>query len=228
MKVLNLYAGIGGNRRLWTDCDVTAVEYNSDIAKVYQDMFPTDTVIVGDAHAFLLEHYRDFDFIWSSPPCPSHSDIRRCGVHAGRYEALYPDMSLYQEIIVLYNFFEGLFVVENVKPYYQLLINAVERGRHLFWANFFIPLFEKFDDRVHNDIVGSSQVYGVSLDKYKINDKRKILRNMVDPELGLHVFNAMKSASCAKKSGQKNDTKECLQTAYNSANMPNVQITLEL
>ena len=28
LKVLNLYAGIGGNRKLWTNVDVTAVEYN--------------------------------------------------------------------------------------------------------------------------------------------------------------------------------------------------------
>jgi len=29
-KVLNLYAGIGGNRKLWTDVDVTAVEWDED------------------------------------------------------------------------------------------------------------------------------------------------------------------------------------------------------
>ena len=40
MKVLNLYAGIGGNRKLWQDVDVTAVELNPQIAKIYQDFFP--------------------------------------------------------------------------------------------------------------------------------------------------------------------------------------------
>ena len=71
LKVLNLYAGIGGNRKLWTNVDVTAIEINSEIAKIYQDFFPDDKVIIGDAHKYLLEHYKEFDFIWSSPPCPT-------------------------------------------------------------------------------------------------------------------------------------------------------------
>ena len=34
MKILNLYAGIGGNRLLWgNDHDITAIEYNLEIAK---------------------------------------------------------------------------------------------------------------------------------------------------------------------------------------------------
>jgi len=73
MKILNLYAGIGGNRKLWHhNHQVTAVEFNSDIAKIYQDLFPNDTVVVGDAHQYLLDHYKEFDFVWSSPPCQSH------------------------------------------------------------------------------------------------------------------------------------------------------------
>ena len=79
MKVLNLYAGIGGNRKLWGDeHEITAVEYDAKIAKIYQDFFPNDTVIVGDAHQYLLEHYSEFDFIWGSPPCPTHSGCNYC------------------------------------------------------------------------------------------------------------------------------------------------------
>ena len=73
LKILNLYAGIGGNRKLWEGHEVTAVEFNPEIAKIYQDLFPNDKVIVGDAHQYLLEHYKEFDFIWASPPCPTHS-----------------------------------------------------------------------------------------------------------------------------------------------------------
>ena len=73
MKVLNLYAGIGGNRKLWEDVEVTAVENNAQIAKIYQDFFPDDKMVIADAHQYLLEHYKEFDFIWSSPPCPTHS-----------------------------------------------------------------------------------------------------------------------------------------------------------
>jgi DNA (cytosine-5)-methyltransferase 1 len=42
MRILNLYAGIGGNRKLWEDVDVTAVEWNEEIARVYSDNFPLD------------------------------------------------------------------------------------------------------------------------------------------------------------------------------------------
>ena len=74
MKILNLYAGIGGNRMLWgNEHEITAVEYNEHIAKVYKEQYPNDNVIVADAHEYLLKHYAEFDFIWSSPPCPTHT-----------------------------------------------------------------------------------------------------------------------------------------------------------
>ena len=195
MKILNLYAGIGGNRKLWgNDHDITAVEYNKDIATVYQDLYPNDKVIVGDAHEYLLNNYKEFDFIWASPPCPTHSDIRRCGVHAGQYQALYPDMTLYQEIIFLQNFAEKTtkWVIENVIPYYNYLIRPnVILHRHPIWSNFKIPQMEIKDTRKHENIQGSSTVYGVNLSKYKIKNKRQILRNMVNPEIGLYIFERM-------------------------------------
>ena len=59
MRILNLYAGIGGNRTLWNDHDITAVENDSEIAKAYSDRFHQDEVIVGDAHQYLLKHFRN-------------------------------------------------------------------------------------------------------------------------------------------------------------------------
>ena len=173
MKVLNLYAGIGGNRKLWTDCDVTAVELNPDIAKIYQDFFPDDTVVVGDAHQYLLDHYKEFDFIWSSPPCPTHSRARFWGWSDKR--PVYPDMSIYQEVLFLKHHSTAKWVVENVKPYYEPLITAIELGRHLFWSNFFIKKIEHKSSDIRK-LSGTSK-------------KDKLLRNMVDPELGLHIFN---------------------------------------
>lgn len=85
MKILNLYAGLGGNRKLWEDVEVTAIEYNQEIATLYKTYFPNDTVIVTDAHKYLLDHLMDgWDFIWASPPCPSHSRINTDGNHAPR------------------------------------------------------------------------------------------------------------------------------------------------
>lgn len=68
MKVLNLYAGLGGNRKLWQGCKVTAVERDEKIAKIYQKNNPNDEVIIADAHEYLRDNYMNFDFIWSSPP----------------------------------------------------------------------------------------------------------------------------------------------------------------
>lgn len=195
MKILNLYAGIGGNRKLWQGHEVTAVEYDQATADVYKSFFPDDEVIVTDAHEFLLKNYMNYDFIWASPPCPTHSDIRRCGVHAGQYEALYPDMALYQEIILLKNFapLETKFCIENVRPYYTPLIPPdFEIGRHFYWANFKVPFFQKNKEVIisgKNGVTGGDVVFGFDVKGTKIKEKRKALRNMVDPELGLHILN---------------------------------------
>jgi len=133
MKILNLYAGIGGNRKLWEGHDITAIEYDPKIAAVYQKLYPNDEVIVCDAHQYLLDNFQEFDFIWSSPPCPSHSRMIRSGKNR---KPRYPDMRLYEEIIHLQHNFKGHWIVENVKPYYTPLIEASEVGRHLFWSNF--------------------------------------------------------------------------------------------
>lgn len=45
IKVLNLYLGIGGNRKLWEDVEVTAVENNPEIAKIYHKFLPPNTII---------------------------------------------------------------------------------------------------------------------------------------------------------------------------------------
>ena len=77
MKVLNLFSGLGGNRKLWGDeHDITAVEYREDIAKFYSVQYPQDRVVVGDAHQYLLDCHSSYDFIWSSCPCPTHSRAR--------------------------------------------------------------------------------------------------------------------------------------------------------
>ncbi len=197
MKILNLYAGIGGNRKLWgNDHDITAVEYNKDIATVYQDLYPNDKVIVGDAHEYLLNNYKEFDFIWASPPCPTHSRLVFSNekMFYDRGDMKYPDMKLYQEIILLQTFAkkQTKWVIENVEPYYNFLIKPTTIiGRHPFWSNFNIPYCEIKDERKHMNIENNSVVYGVDLSKYKIDNKRQILRNMVNPEIGLYIFERM-------------------------------------
>jgi len=190
MKILNLYCGIGGNRKLWGDeHDVTAVEIDSKIAKIYQDFFPNDKVIVEDAHKYLLEHYKEFDFIWSSPPCPTHSLLR----NSHPEKVVYPDMKLYEEIIILQKWSKGLWVIENVKSYYDPLIIPKELQRHYFWSNFNITL-KKINKIYSRDVSRDtteelSNNLGFKISEYSGVDKRKLLRNCVNPELGLHILN---------------------------------------
>ena len=140
MKILNLYACLGGNRYKWGDeHDITAVELDSVAAKLYKERFPNDTVVVGDAHQYLLDHYKEYDFIWSSPPCPSHSRINISQKTRDVWKPRYPSMMLYEEIIFLMHYFEGKYCVENVVPFYDPLIPAKKRGRHLYWTNFNLP-----------------------------------------------------------------------------------------
>jgi DNA (cytosine-5)-methyltransferase 1 len=209
MKILNLYSGIGGNRRLWEDVDVTAVEINPEVAGIYHDLFPKDRVIIDDAHEYLLKHYKEFNIIWSSPKCQSHSKFRKnvaCSVEIrdkGRWaNPVYPDMNLYQEIIFLQHYFKGYWVVENVEAYYEPLIKPIKLQRHWFWSNFDIPQKKfKIDNVARASISEMQSKYGFDLSKYKISSRKKgqsrdevlekdqILRNCVDPQLGDYVFN---------------------------------------
>jgi DNA (cytosine-5)-methyltransferase 1 len=193
MKILNLYAGIGGNRKLWDgDIEVTAVELNPQIAAIYQDFFPQDKVIVGDAHEYLLKHFEEFDFIWTSPPCPTHSRIRKVtsGVN-GQNPPVFPDMKLYEEILLLQGYFKGKWVVENVMSWYDPLIKPYVYRKHYYWSNFVIS-GEKEAFRGH--LIGieeQQKLKGFDLSGYKLTDgldKKKILRNCVEPQAGKNIF----------------------------------------
>jgi DNA (cytosine-5)-methyltransferase 1 len=194
MKVLNLYACLGGNRYKWTDCEVTAVELDPEAARLYQERFPNDTVIVADAHQYLLDHYKEFDFIWSSPPCPSHSKARYWGFGKNGLKPEYPDMKLYEEIIFLQHHFFGKWVVENVNPYYEPLIPAQKKERHLYWANFQLPNIVSY--RNDTALVQASRIqdlcdfHDYDFRKYKGEQRLlKMARNLVDYEAGLTIFN---------------------------------------
>lgn len=185
MKILNLYAGIGGNRKLWEDeHDITSVEYDPYIASVYKDFYPKDKVIVADAHEYLKEHFNEFDFIWSSPPCPSHSRMRM-----NHKIKIYPDMKLYQEIIFLKHFFKGKWVVENVIPYYEPLIKpTVTLHRHNFWSNFEIEEKEYPGCNVAKATKETLAAYH-DIPLWEGKNHRLLLRNCVYPPVGEYILN---------------------------------------
>ncbi len=193
-KILNLYACLGGNRYKWDEVaniEVTAVELDPEAARLYQERFPNDIVIVADAHQYLLDHYKEFDFIWSSPPCPTHSRARFARHTTTKAE--YPDMKLYEEIIFLKHYFKGKYVVENVIPFYEPLIPAAKRGRHLYWTNFRLP--NDLKERKSSIMEGKDEVtqwckfHNYDFRKYKGEQRvDKIARNLVDYEAGKTIL----------------------------------------
>lgn len=201
-KVLNLYACLGGNRYKWDEVaqeasvnlKVTAVEWDEELARLYQERFPNDIVIVADAHQYLLDHYQKFDFIWTSPPCPTHSRANFwASVSVDTREKCFPDLRLYEEVIFLENWFRGKYVVENVIPYYEPLIQAKKRGRHLYWTNFNLP--NDLRDRrfaissAKQELKGLCDFHNYDFNNYQgKQSKLKIARNLVDYEAGKTIF----------------------------------------
>ena len=201
MKILNLYACLGGNRYKWNevknDIQVTAVELDAELARLYQERFPNDKVIVADAHQYLLDHYKEYDFIWSSPPCPTHSKIRITQKNRPTFVDKYPDLKLYEEVLLLDNFFKGKYVVENVIPYYKPLIEGHKRGRHIYWTNFNLPADLNCRNlngilcTMKNEVKQLCKFHNYDFYKYKGKQRRdKIARNLVDYEAGKNIFKA--------------------------------------
>jgi DNA (cytosine-5)-methyltransferase 1 len=214
-KILNLYACLGGNRYKWDEVaeqagieiEVVAVELDEELARLYQYRFPNDTVIVADAHQYLLDHFKEFDFIWSSPPCPSHSRVRHSQKNRPTTKDIYPEMGLYQEIIFLQHHFLGKYVIENVIPYYEPLIQSQKRGRHLYWTNFNLPS----DLNERKIQIGSgvdevnrlSEFHDYDFRKYKGKQRTdKIARNLVDYEAGKTIFQTALGLEADKKNNQ--------------------------
>ena len=193
MRVLNLYAGLGGNRKLWKGVDVTAVESDPEIAKEYQSFYPEDRVVVGDAHSFLLDNIDEYDFIWSSPPCQSHSKMARCNA-----KRQYPDMTLYEEILLLQYEATCPWVVENVVPFYGQLIPGQKVGRHIIWASFEIKPFNvpEFPDimSANNELEREELMSWLGIRPSKNlyyngnHNPAQVLRNCVHPRIGFHLF----------------------------------------
>jgi DNA (cytosine-5)-methyltransferase 1 len=113
----------------------------------------------------------------------------------------YPDMRLYEQILLLQNDFKGNWVVENVKPYYQPLIEPRYVGRHAFWSSLDIqpmenePKFKNFINRQNlSDKKDLMDWLGIHYEKniyYEGNHcPTQILRNCVHPLVGEHVFNS--------------------------------------
>jgi len=207
MKILNLYAGIGGNRKLWGDeHDITAVEFDPSIAEAYKSRFPNDNVVVGDAKQYLLDHYKEFDFIWASPPCQTHSRLTTGAYLRDTYIPKYPDVSLYQIISFLkLHCKRQKWLVENVKPYYDVWIKEdVEIDRHLYWSNFKISKIEVQKEHIISE-VKSSDFDKLGLKDIGIKNKIQVVRNQVNGDIGKHILDCAIGTVKHKQGGLFND-----------------------
>jgi DNA (cytosine-5)-methyltransferase 1 len=103
-------------------------------------------------------------------------------------------MKLYEEILFLQHYFKhGKFVVENVIPYYEPLIHAQKRGRHLYWTNFNLP--NDLNDRrfaisqAKDELKGLCKFHDYDFKKYNGTQLVvKMARNLVDYEAGKTIL----------------------------------------
>ena len=102
----------------------------------------------------------------------------------------YPDMRLYEEIILLKHWFKGKYCVENVISYYKPLYPPQQSSNHYFWANFHISYWKKTKRFIREHLCDME--LPKELKELKIANKEQIINNMVLPELGLHILNESK------------------------------------
>jgi len=206
MKILNLYAGIGGNRKLWGDeHEITAVEIDEELCEIYRKLYPNDKIIIGDAIEYLEKNFQKFDFIWASPSCLTHTrmNIINAGVRYNNKNMTLkiPNMELYGLIIFLNKIFRGKYLIENVIPYYEPLIKSkLKIGRHYFWSNFEISniqikgTFYNMNTHKNDKVEDLSKYHDFNLSflkkqRYKKITLKKALKNCVKKEIGLHILN---------------------------------------
>lgn len=208
-KVLNLFGGIGGNRRAFDDdkYDVTTVESNQNIAAYYLSEYPQDEVIVGDAYDYLWKNFHKFDFVWASPPCTTHTILNK--VRAGRkYKKTFkndiiklPDPGIFSLIIWMKEIYRGDWVVENVKngysfKYFNVKPTAVV-GRHYIWSNFHVTEMDVFKKEHVGSIEDICKIKNINYEKFKKWNfnlrKDNIGHNTVLEKYARHVMDCYES-----------------------------------
>ena len=198
MRYLNLESGLGGNVNLIDDSEheIVNIELDPKIYEVHKFRKPNQTHILGDSSEYLIKNYKSFDFIWTSPPCQTHSKMNK----ATRHNTIrFVDPMLHQRIIFLKHWFKGKYIVENVIPYYEPYPGYTKIGRHLFWSNFEIKAFELPEQPKGFITMASTAAKKEMMDWLGIHYEKniyygnnhcpvQILRNCVHPLIGKKIF----------------------------------------
>lgn len=132
--------------------------------------------------------------------CQANSRMIRSGKNR---KPRLPDLLLYEFKIWFDCNYKGKYVIENVIPYYQPVIEPTAKiGRHLFWANF--PISEDFHINQPKGFINKTTVKGAEELKkwlgihYKGNlyyngnhNPGQVLANCVHPDLGKHIYDCL-------------------------------------
>jgi DNA (cytosine-5)-methyltransferase 1 len=122
----------------------------------------------------------------------------------GSNKPVYPDLKLWQEIIFLKNYHAKCkWVIENVKPFYDFLVQPdAQIDRHCFWSNFLIRPAEFEENKIHSTTSNTVR-YGFSLKGKKIGQRKdQVIRNLVNPELGLYILEQAQGIIRQEKTNQ--------------------------
>ncbi len=185
-KILNLYAGIGGNRALWDklkNIHVTAVESNPKIAAIYSMLYPNYTVIIADAHDYLFKHFQDYDFIWSSPP-----NVRPA------YTPYFEDFTLFQHVFFMHRFCKA-YCIECPDVYWTQeetqIGKPVNCYKSSYWSSFRFPRIAV--NGIQRDFYMSKETAkrnrtGIDLSVVKYKNKRKLFTDATMPQVGFEIL----------------------------------------
>jgi DNA (cytosine-5)-methyltransferase 1 len=197
-KILNLFAGLGGNRMLWDELgefEITAVELHYRVANIYKKYFPNDKMIIGDAIEFVQTNdIEEYDFIWASPSCLTHTMLQM----VRGYNV--PDMTSLYGLITYFDFrlkdSKTKWLVENVKPWYTPLIKPkFFFGRHYFWGNCYVVEkdlgldYKKYDKVIRSTIKQLCKYHGLDRKDFDNSlEDRQLVRNCVHRKMGREIL----------------------------------------
>jgi len=158
--------------------------------------------VVGDAKQYLLDHYKEFDFIWASPPCQTHTTIITSLYKRDTYIPKYPDITLYEMIMFLrFHLKDAKWCIENVVPYYGDVIKPdAIIDRHYYWCNFAISEILVAKDKIISE-VKASDLDKIIEDTSKIKNKVQVVRNQVNYETGKHILDCAMGTVQHKQGG---------------------------
>ncbi len=201
IKILDLFCGIGGVAKGFQrylleqgmSFEYYAVDVDPKVLRAHKKFNPLSNTILRDAYSFTDDELLEFDFIWASPPCETHSRLNFYNWgNPKKYKE--PDMRFYELIEMLYRL-NIPFVVENVEPYYKPPIKpSVKVYRHVLWTNLSIRPFRvdlpNFSD-VKDDVKSLTKYHGVPRDVVNTlgtaRKARSALRDMVNPIVSYNI-----------------------------------------